>query len=350
MSGPLQRVLFLGENWWGSSARACAAALRRLGMEVAELDVQTVMPSWRGGVLRAARRALRAQIVAEYNRQVDAALRAVNPDCLFAFKGAYLYRSTLESARERGVFLLNYFPDNSAAAHGPELQHSLETYDLVCAAHAHVVPQLKAMNLPGVLAHVAHGYDADVHVPPPRVIGDFAVDVAFVGSHSPGKEKLLAELLGQRPKLDLAIWGDRWDENLGAGALRRYLRGSAVTGQRYARAVSEPAITLGLTSEAAPGATHGDSVTTRSVEIPACGGFLLHQRNPEIGKLYREGEEIACFDGAEELALQVDRYLGDAAERERIRKNGYARCVPSYSYDERMAELLRLPLLRGGRG
>ena len=68
---------------------------------------------------------------------------------------------------------------------------------------------------------------------------------------------------------------------------------------------------------------------------------MLHERNFEVLELYREGEEIECFDSAEELAEKIEYYLADPAEREQIARAGYARCVPAYSYDNRMAELLR---------
>ena len=40
-SGYMLRILFLGENWYGSCARACCYALRRLGCDVTDIDVQT---------------------------------------------------------------------------------------------------------------------------------------------------------------------------------------------------------------------------------------------------------------------------------------------------------------------
>ena len=68
---------------------------------------------------------------------------------------------------------------------------------------------------------------------------------------------------------------------------------------------------------------------------------MLHERNPEVLALYKEHEEIECFDSAAELAEKIDFYLVHPAERESIARAGYARCVPAYSYDNRMTELLR---------
>src|SRR5207237_639841 len=84
-----------------------------------------------------------------------------------------------------------------------------------------------------------------------------------------------------------------------------------------------------------------DETTTRTYEIPACGGFMLHERNEEVLELYEEGKEIACFDSAEELREKILYYLRHQQERERIALAGYKRCVPAYSYDNRMSEIVR---------
>jgi spore maturation protein CgeB len=68
---------------------------------------------------------------------------------------------------------------------------------------------------------------------------------------------------------------------------------------------------------------------------------MLHERNPEVLELYKENEEITCFDSAAELAEKIDYYLKHPEERERIALAGHARCVPAYSYEKRMESLLQ---------
>jgi spore maturation protein CgeB len=335
----MRKILFLGENWLGSCARACGAALRRQGAEVVEMDTQSVFPQWEGKGLRALRRLARPWIAAEYNGRIEAAAKGM--DTVVAFKGALVRGETLRRLRERGVYLVNYFPDNSIHAHGRELTESLREYDLIAAAHRHTLGQMREAGLGGRLVHLPHGYDADVHRMVERGASrEFAVDVAFVGSYSEGKERVVGELARRMPEVELGIWGDGWKERAREAWVAARVRGANLTGQRYARAIGEPKITLGLTVEATPGARQGDAVTTRSLEIPACGGFLLHQRNEEIRGLYEEGEEMACFGDGEELCEKVRYYLENGAERERVRANGMRRCVPAYSYDARMGELL----------
>ena len=56
---------------------------------------------------------------------------------------------------------------------------------------------------------------------------------------------------------------------------------------------------------------------------------------------YQEGKEVACFGSVEELADKIQHYLAHPEERDAIARAGHARCVPAYSYDNRIKEILR---------
>jgi spore maturation protein CgeB len=91
-----------------------------------------------------------------------------------------------------------------------------------------------------------------------------------------------------------------------------------------------------------------DETTTRTYEIPACGGFMLHERSPELQGLFEEDKEVACFASGRELAEKIEYYLAHPEERKAIAAAGHARCVPAYSYDHRVAQILRWHCRRAG--
>lgn len=83
-------------------------------------------------------------------------------------------------------------------------------------------------------------------------------------------------------------------------------------------------IALGLLERACP-----DQVTTRSIEIPACGAFMLAPRTQELLKLFEEGREAEFFASRTELLDKLAYYLARQMERDRIAAAGRDRCLRS---------------------
>jgi len=335
------RILFLGENWYGSCARACSYALRRLGCDVTDIDLQTMVPQWRQRGNRAIARMLQTRIIREYNQLILDSASQLRPDILLAFKGTAVTPATLRTLRSAGITLYDYFPDTIPSEQGSLLAESIHEYD--CTFYTKKFWGVKPPDGLGKrpLVFLAHGYDSEIHQPwelDSRDIAEHTHDVTVVASHTPYKEHLLRELVRLSPALDLHIYGDRWIDPPRAAELRRHIRGMPVTGSMYAKILQAARINLAITSWT--GRIEVDETTTRSFEIPACGGFMLHERTPELLELYEEDREVACFGSVEELASKIDYYLAHPEERQAIARAGHARCVPAYSYDTRMKALL----------
>ena len=338
------RILFLGDNWHGSCARACCYALRRLGCDVTDIDLQTFIPQWRQRSNRAITRLLRPRIVREYNQLILDCASQIRPDILLAFKGSFVESRTLETLRQSQIALYNYYPDTSPSAHDRLLTESIRGYDCVF-----YTKKFWSLNMPEALAarpvaFLPHGYDPDVHQVlslDHRDTADYGHNVTVIGSHTLYKERLLSDLVRRCPNLDLHIYGSRWVESLRSPELNTHIHGFALFGSKYAKAIRASRISLAITSGKVDGVAQGDETTTRTYEIPACGGFMLHERTPELLELYDEGKEVACFGSVEELASKIDYYLAHPEECQAIARAGHARCVPAYSYDSRVKEILR---------
>jgi hypothetical protein len=338
------RVLFSGENWNGSNARSCADAMRSQECEVYNIDEQTFIPQVSMFTSRIVRRLVRSRLVDEFNNTILNAAENYHPDIFFAFKGNYIHGRTLQLLRAKGIKLYNYYPDTSAFSHGPWLEKSLPEYDCVFYTkpfwYDDVTRRIKLKRS----VFLPPGYCSKLDRPAvldARDISDYACDVALIANHYDYKERMLHDLMLIRPNLDLRIWGLRWKSDCRSELLRKCIQGYPLWGQTYTRAIQAVRINLAIMSGVVSGASSGDLTTNRTYVIPAVGGFMLHERNSEVLGLYKENEEIACFGSVTELADKIDYYLAHPAEREVIARAGHARCVPAYSYDNRIAEILR---------
>lgn len=117
--------------------------------------------------------------------------------------------------------------------------------------------------------------------------------------------------------------------------------GTEVTGFEYTKAICGASICLGLLSEQGRGSSSGDLITSRTFQIPACGTFMLHERNDEVLKFFEEGRDAEFFSSPTELAEKIKVYLSDDDRRQKIANNGLQRSQrDGYSADSRMKVVL----------
>lgn len=81
-------------------------------------------------------------------------------------------------------------------------------------------------------------------------------------------------------------------------------------------------------------------IPLRIWDVLGCGGFLLTNYQAEIPYYFKEGEELVCFDGLEDLCEKVGYYLEHEEERKRIAWNGYRKVREKHSYIERIRTIL----------
>jgi spore maturation protein CgeB len=339
------RFLCIGETWLGSDARASFAALRRLGHSVQVLDESEYVTNGSQSTIgKGLRRILRPVRVNQLQRDMLRSFAEFKPHCLFVFKGNWVQPETLTACRARNVVAINYYPDVSFLSHGSYIPRSLPLYDQIFNTKSYGVADMKAQLPVKEVCFLEPGYDPELHRPV-NLSGDehqvYGCEVAFIGTWSAKKETLLAALRQHLPDIDLKIWGCQWEKSVSPN-LRRSIMGRGVTGEEYTRAIAGASICLGLLSEAGRGASSGDLITARTFQIPACGAFMLHERNDEVLRYFAEDREATFFDSPDECAAKVRYYLGDAGEREKVAAAGLKRSLrDGYAIDERMKVIER---------
>jgi spore maturation protein CgeB len=347
------RILAVADLWQGSNAYAFVRALRRLGHSVRTVPSETFIPGrWRARPLRALRRLLEPALVAEYTAELQREADHLRPHLFFVYKGHYVTAEAIAALQARGALAVNVYPDVSVLAHGRHIPRALPVYDWVFTTKSFGLDDMARLLGVQRASFLPHGYDPEVHRPVQLGADDRAAyqcDVSFIGTWSPKKQSYLEHLAAALPQIHLKAWGDQWSP--ARATLGDRLQGRAVLGLEYAKAICASRINLGILSEARQGASSGDQITSRTFHIPACGGFLLHERTPELATYFTEGEECAAFAGPEELAEQVASYLEKEHERAAVAEAGRRRAERSgYSIEERAKVVLaKVAELREGR-
>lgn len=81
-------------------------------------------------------------------------------------------------------------------------------------------------------------------------------------------------------------------------------------------------------------------IPLRIWDVLGCGGFLLTNYQAELPYYFKEGEDLVCFDGVEDLREKVGYYLTHEEERRRVAENGYRKVKEGHNYIERILTIL----------
>lgn len=340
---PAIRILFVGAGNQGSHARAMSRAFSRLGQIVHEFDPRQYAPiTWSGFFLRSVRRMLNRSIVQQLNAQIIRDMDSMEPTLMVVYKGEAMLPATLQEARRRGICCVNVYPDVSVFTHGALIPRCLPLYDHIFTTKSFgredLYEHFKLTNV----AFLPHGFDPEVHRtfdPDSVASASLKCDASFIGTWSPKKEAHLHQVVTRTKDISLKIWGAQWESTKSA-AVKACFTGKYVMGILYAVAVQNTKVNIAILSEARLGSSSGDQTTTRTFEIPAAGGFMLHERTEEVLSFYEEDKEVACFGSEAELAEKVKFFLENPNQRERIRIAAHRRCLAENSIDARAQKIL----------
>jgi hypothetical protein len=172
--------------------------------------------------------------------------------------------------------------------------------------------------------------DRDLKPVPPKK--RYHSDVSFIGTgYDPSRAQFLLKIA---KKYDIKVWGKGWEE------WRRPLNwsGRPVEGSEFAAVCSSSNISLGVNPDRAKG---GKSYTSdRTWMVILAGGFYLGQGTPGLTEMLREGDHCAWYTDADSCLAQIDYYLKNSAQRERIRREGQVFVRSNHTFDQRIHNLL----------
>lgn len=329
-------VLYIGALTPGTTSRDRMVALQEIGHEVTGLDVVKYYAKYR--IARSIQWRLNPKIMlANFNRDIVALFKTrADFELIWIDKGVWVFPETLISMKAiSAVPIVHYSPDFHVLFNrSPHLLGSLKLYDHVITTKT---PELALLEQLGGrhVVFATQSYCRHRWANPIRS-QEFDAEIGFVGRSEAHYRKTIRSLSSSG--LGVRVWGDQWSSRTAFGGVRRdVVAGRGVFGDRYVNALASFRIGLGLLSKLFP-----EQHTTRSVEIPAAGTFLLAERTGEHSAMFSEGQEAEFFESPDEMVSKARFYLANESQRNQIAIRGQARCVSSgYDNTSTMRRILR---------
>jgi len=166
----------------------------------------------------------------------------------------------------------------------------------------------------------------------------YGAEVSFIGCYE--KERALSILYLAQHGISVRVWGNGWEKFKVLHPNIKIECRPVVNDSHdlaYTKTICASAINLCFLRK-----MNRDLHTTRSVEIPACGGFMLAERTLDHLVLFQEGKEAAFFSDNAELLKLVKYYLMHPKERAAIAAAGRQRCLQNdYSSLDEVKSILK---------
>lgn len=90
-------------------------------------------------------------------------------------------------------------------------------------------------------------------------------------------------------------------------------------------------------------------LSLRIWDVLGCGGFLLTNYQAEIPEYFEIGKDLETYESMEELEQKVQYYLTHEEERIGVAINGYEKVAKYHTYEQRLAEMIRVLTKSGSR-
>ena len=270
-------------------------------------------------------------ILKSINKELKEKIETLTPDLIWVFKGMEILPSTLCWAKQRGIKLVNFNPDNPFVFSGrgsgnKNVTDSIGLFDLHFTYNHWVKEEFgRRFGIP--VADLPFGFDI------PEAIYQAAVDqkevlkVCFLGNPDEGRALFITQLADAGLPID--VYGNNWKKFVRHNNISIH---NSVFGTEFWKVLRKYRVQLNLMRPHNP-----DSHNMRSFEVPGVGGIMLAPMTKEHPEFFAADKEAFFYRNLEE-AVEKARHLIQLSEKEagEIRSAARSRSLSSgYSYRDR---------------
>jgi spore maturation protein CgeB len=322
------KILLAAVHFHSSFGWSISQALQRAGHELIEFEYRHPPAGWPQGTGRLWRKFVMP-------RRLLAEARRFGPDLLWIAKGEPITGALVRAVRDAtGCRAVNWFPDPDLFGFA-NMVDQLPQLNLLLSKNRSDVDQLQDAGPP--LAHMMqHCADRALHLDyaaTSQQLADYSCDVAIVGTCYPYRESLVARLLDY----DLRVWGRGWHSSSIARQRPECVAGTEARSFEQATVFQGARVNLNTHHP-----TDGTAMNQRLFDIAGSGGCQLVDGPRDLDGIFEDAADLYVFDSPAELRTRLDYLLQHPDSRSDGAQQAKAKVANAHTYDDRVAEILRL--------
>lgn len=274
------------------------------------------------------------------NRKIKKKVAQKDYDIVWIDKGWVINKETLKFIKKKNpkTRIISYSPDNMVLRHN-QSQNYLECipfYDFIFTNKSYILEDMRKLGAKNI-HFVNNSYEDTFHFPRELTLTEYknlGGDVGFVGVWE--EERCESILYLAKNGINVRVFGGGKWINYKNSYPNLIIEDKGLYGEDYSKSFQAFKISLCFLRK-----MNYDLQTTRTMEIPGCGGFMLAERTEEHSRLFEENLEAVFFSNNEELLEKCKFYLANEEERKKIAKKGLLRCqVSGYSNEKTIKKMV----------
>lgn len=282
--------------------------------------------------------------ILDVNTKIKGLVKRNDYDVIWIDKGLTINASTLKYIKKRlpDCKIISYTADNMALRHNQSFNFlkCFKLYDIHVTTKSYTVDILYKMGAQKVL-FTNNSFESSYHYPrelSAKELMNLGGDIGFIGVWE--KERFESMLFLAKKGLKVKVFGEgKWKEYVDYHPNLEIVP-KALFSEDYSKALKAFKISLCFLRK-----LNNDLQTSRTMEIPACGGFMIAERTKEHLALFEENKEAVFFNDNDELYEKCRYFLDNDQEREEIMLNGLKRANSSgYSNYETIKRIINIAL------
>lgn len=259
-------------------------------------------------------------------------------DVVWIDKGLTIEPDTLLFIKQKcpHTKIVSYTADNMALRHNQSQQflECIPLYDIHFTTKSYILDDMKKLGAKQI-NFTNQLYESTYHHPMSLTDDErerLGGDVGFIGMWE--KERCDSILYLANHGINVKVFGGgKWNDYKDVPNLTIC---PAVFSSDYSKALQAFKISLCFLRK-----MNFDQQTSRTMEIPGCGGFMMAERTGEHRALFEEDKEAVLFSDNDELLKKCRYYLAHDEERRIIAAAGHKRCETSgYSNEKGIRRML----------